>query len=117
VILAHATTLRQVLTNLISNAIKFTAPGVDPKVTVRAETRDSRVRVWVEDNGIGIAAQHRDRVFQVFERLNRIEEYPGTGIGLAIVKRAIDRMQGSLGFESQVGQGSRFWIELMKDQP
>lgn len=111
---AHATTLRQVINNLISNAIKFVAPGKSPAVTVRAETHNDRVRVWVEDNGIGIAEHHRERIFQVFERLNRIEDYPGTGIGLAIVKRAVDRMHGLLGFESHVDKGSRFWIDLKK---
>jgi signal transduction histidine kinase len=116
-LVAHATTLRQVLINLLSNAIKFVAPGVVPQVTVRAETHGDRVRVWVEDNGLGIAEHHRERIFQVFERLNRIEDYPGTGIGLAIVKRAVDRMRGTVGFESQVDRGSRFWVEFQKDQP
>jgi signal transduction histidine kinase len=70
------------------------------------------VRLWVEDNGIGIASEHRERIFRVFERLHRAEEYPGTGIGLAIVERAIVRMGGTVGVESEPGQGSRFWVEL-----
>ncbi|HVE39707.1 MAG TPA: ATP-binding protein [Planctomycetota bacterium] len=104
--------LLQVVENLLSNAVKFVAPGVSPRVSIRAERKDALVRVWVEDNGIGIPAQYHDRVFGVFERLNRPEEYPGTGIGLAIVRRAVQRMDGRIGFESEVGRGSRFWIEL-----
>jgi len=72
------------------------------------------IRLWVEDNGIGIAPEHQKRIFRVFERLHGIESYPGTGIGLAIVKKGADRMGGQVGVESQLGQGSRFWIQLRK---
>ena len=72
------------------------------------------IRLWVEDNGIGIAPEHQQRIFRVFERLHGIESYPGTGIGLAIVKKGTDRMGGQVGVESQLGQGSRFWIQLRK---
>ncbi|MEG3934749.1 MULTISPECIES: CHASE3 domain-containing protein [unclassified Microcoleus] len=72
------------------------------------------IRLWVEDNGIGIAPEHQKRIFGVFERLHGIESYPGTGIGLAIVKKGVDRMGGQVGVESQLGQGSRFWIQLRK---
>lgn len=72
------------------------------------------IRLWVEDNGIGIAPEHQERIFRVFERLHGIESYPGTGIGLAIVKKGVDRMGGQVGVESQLGQGSRFWIQLRK---
>ncbi|KOP24715.1 hypothetical protein AMR41_19005 [Hapalosiphon sp. MRB220] len=71
------------------------------------------IRLWVEDNGIGIASQHQQRIFRTFERLHGIESYPGTGIGLAIIKRGIERMEGSVGVESQLGKGSQFWIELL----
>ena len=75
------------------------------------------IRLWVEDNGIGIAPEHQKRIFRVFERLHGIEAYPGTGIGLAIVKKGVDRMGGQVGVESQLGQGSRFWIQLRKHDP
>ena len=110
--------LKQVLTNLLSNAIKFVAPGVVPRVGLRAERRPSgAVRLWVEDNGIGIPEEYRDRVFRVFERLNRVESYPGSGVGLAIVRRAMERMNGRVGVEPGTDGGSRFWIELPPAEP
>jgi PAS domain S-box-containing protein len=104
--------LVQVLTNLLSNALKFVAPGVRPVIRIRAERRDGTVRVWVIDNGIGVAAEHQERIFKIFERLNSATDYPGTGIGLALVRKAADRMGGSVGVESEPGRGSRFYIEL-----
>jgi PAS domain S-box-containing protein len=104
--------LVQILTNLISNAIKFVAPGVWPVVRIRAERRNGNVRLWVIDNGIGIAPEHQERIFKIFERLNSAADYPGTGIGLALVRKAADRMGGTVGVESEPGRGSRFWVEL-----
>jgi signal transduction histidine kinase len=109
---ANRAVLRQVLNNLITNAVKFVRPGDRPTVSVHAQRGAGRVRVWIEDNGIGIAPEHQERIFDPFQRLHGIEAYPGTGIGLAIVRRAIARMGGSSGVESELGQGSRFWIEL-----
>lgn len=111
-VIGHPATLVQVIVNLLSNAITFVAAGVPPRVRVWAETRDTLVRLWVEDNGIGIAAEHHDQIFRVFGRLHGLETYPGTGMGLAIVRKGIERMGGRVGVESAVGQGSRFWIEL-----
>jgi signal transduction histidine kinase len=70
------------------------------------------VRLTVQDNGIGISPQHHERIWNVFERLHDRDAYPGTGIGLAIVKRAMGRMRGSYGVDSDMGKGSKFWIEL-----
>jgi PAS domain S-box-containing protein len=109
---ANRAVLRQVLNNLITNAVKFVRPGDRPTTSVHAEQRSSHVRLWIEDNGIGIAPEHQQRVFNPFQRLHGVETYPGTGIGLAIVRRAVTRMGGACGVESKLGQGSRFWIEL-----
>jgi PAS domain S-box-containing protein len=106
--------LSQILYNLIGNAIKFVPDGTRPVVRIGAEARDERVRIWVEDNGIGIAPEHQARIFRVFERLHGVETYPGTGIGLAIVHKGATRMQGAAGLESAAGKGSRFWVELQK---
>jgi len=83
-------------------------------LTVWTEARDGRVRLFFQDNGIGIAGEYRDKIFGVFERLHSETEYPGTGIGLAIVRKAVLRMNGALGFESTIGKGSCFWIDLPK---
>jgi signal transduction histidine kinase len=72
------------------------------------------VRLWVEDNGIGVAPEHQERIFQIFERLHGIETYPGTGVGLAIVRKGVIRLGGQVGVEASLGQGSKFWIELPK---
>lgn len=104
--------LLQSLTNLVSNALKFVAKGTTPHVRVSAEQRDGAVRISIRDNGLGIAPEHHQRVFQIFERLHAAEVYPGTGVGLAIVKMAVHRMNGRLGVESESGRGSCFWIEL-----
>lgn len=114
-VMAHSYTLLRVIQNLLSNAIKFVEIGRRPRVILRAETRGDMVRLWVIDNGIGIAPEYEERIFEVFERLHGIDEYPGNGLGLAIVKRAVERMNGRLGMSSEVGEGSRFWIELPAD--
>jgi PAS domain S-box-containing protein len=112
-VLAHEPTLQQVLYNLISNAFKFHRPGVPPEVVLSAHIAEpGKVRIAVADNGIGISPQHYDRIFNVFERLHGMEEFPGTGIGLAIVKRSIERMGGEVSVQSNLGEGSTFAIDL-----
>jgi signal transduction histidine kinase len=109
---AHEGFIVQCFANLIGNAVKFVAPGTMPRVRIWAEERDRRVRVYVEDNGIGIASKDHDRVFRMFERLNSADEYEGTAIGLAIVRKAVERMHGRVDYESTPGRGTRFWIDL-----
>lgn len=111
VVQAHFPILTQVLANLLSNAIKFVPEDGQPRVSFRAEDQKAGVRLWVEDNGIGIAPQYKERIFRVFERLDG-SRFQGTGIGLSIVRKGIERMGGRVGVESELGRGSRFWIEL-----
>jgi signal transduction histidine kinase len=99
----------------LGNASKFVEPGTIPRITIGAEDREqSMVRVWIADNGIGIAPENHKRVFRMFERINLASEYEGTGIGLTIVRKAAERMGAQVGFESELGKGSRFWIQLQK---
>jgi len=102
--------LMQILSNLMGNAVKFMADGAKPQVKIWAESRDQNVRLFVKDNGIGIEADQHEKIFAIFQRVNK--DYEGTGIGLAIVKKAIDRMGGAVGLQSEPGHGSIFWIEL-----
>lgn len=115
---AHETSLGQCLANLLTNAAKFVAPGVRPRIRVWTEPAGAaaapapRVRLWIADNGIGIDPRHHERLFRVFERVSPSKNYDGTGIGLAIVRRAAEKMGGGCGVESDGKNGSRFWIEL-----
>jgi PAS domain S-box-containing protein len=111
-VVGHKATLVQVIGNLLSNAFKFVKPGVQPLVRICFEPNGQMARLWVIDNGIGIPAEFQARVFRVFERLHGIETYPGTGIGLAIVRKGLERMGGRVGLQSGQDQGSSFWIEL-----
>jgi PAS domain S-box-containing protein len=138
-VIGNESLLTQCFGNILDNAVKFVAPGVAPRVRVWAELVDGRelmdqpsppghapsrsgdqpsttnprsVRVWVEDNGIGIPKDAREKIFQMFHRMHAESEYPGTGIGLAIVRKAVQRMSGKMGLESEPGRGSKFWVEL-----
>lgn len=122
--------LTQCFSNLLGNAVKFVAPGVRPRIRIwaefvqspespaarseiesrKSEIKTGLVRIWVEDNGIGISKRALSRLFGLFQKLD--SEYEGTGIGLAIVRKVVQRMGGRVGVESEPGQGSRFWVEL-----
>jgi signal transduction histidine kinase/DNA-binding NarL/FixJ family response regulator len=109
-VLANEAALTQCLSNLIGNAIKFVAPGVTPQVRIWAERTDPRVRLFIRDNGIGIEKEAHEKIFRIFHQLNRA--YEGTGIGLSVVRKAAERMGGSVGVESEPGKGSTFHLEL-----
>jgi PAS domain S-box-containing protein len=111
-IYSNATIIRQILSNLIGNALKFIPADTQPQVRIWGETRGNSLRLWIEDNGIGIEPQHQDRIFTLFERLHGSETYDGTGIGLALVSKGIERLGGRVGVESQPDRGSRFWLEF-----
>jgi signal transduction histidine kinase len=112
VVLGNEVLLAQCFCNLLDNAVKFVPRDTRPRITVRPEARTSSVRFWIEDNGIGIPKEAQDRVFEMFERA--APDHEGTGIGLAIVRKAVELMGGKVGVESEVGEGSRFWVELAK---
>jgi signal transduction histidine kinase len=109
---ANPEALEQILTNLVTNALKFVAQGVKPHVKIRAIPSGIYSRVCVEDNGIGIPAEHLQDIFGVFQRLHPLDKYPGSGIGLAIVQKSVERMGGRVGVECLNGHGSCFWFEL-----
>jgi PAS domain S-box-containing protein len=111
-VLAHESSLTQVISNLLSNSVKFVRRGTAPKVVVRTEAQGNSVRLWIEDNGIGIDPKCRARLFGMFERVHQGSDYEGTGIGLAIVRKATEKMGGKVGVESDGKTGSRFWVEL-----
>lgn len=108
----HAPTLTQIVYNLINNGLKFYPAGKQPQVEVSARRGEGTVRIVVSDHGIGIPVEHHERIFQVFERLHSATKYPGTGIGLAIVKRGISRMGGTVSLKSEPGNGSTFTLEV-----
>jgi signal transduction histidine kinase len=113
-IIGHEACLIQCFSNLLENAVKFVPKGTIPHIRIRTEATNGKVRVWLEDNGIGIDPSHHGRIFQMFGRVYPDNHYDGTGIGLSIVKKAAERMGGIVGVDSVLGTGSRFWIELPK---
>ena len=113
-VIGHYSLINQILFNILTNTIKFVKSGVKPKVKIWAEEKNRWIYLYVKDNGIGIAPENQEKIFNVFERLHGIETYPGTGIGLAIVKKGMERMGGKVNVESEIGKGSIFTIKLKK---
>jgi len=106
--------LGQVFANLLTNALKYTRPGVLPRVEIGATESANGVVVHVRDHGIGIEEKYHARIFEIFERLHGYTKYPGSGVGLAIARRAVERMNGRIWLESTPGLGSTFYIELVR---
>jgi light-regulated signal transduction histidine kinase (bacteriophytochrome) len=114
-VLAHEPSLNLIIANLVSNALKYSQPGVPPVISIWSENRENgKVRLWVQDHGIGIKPEYQQKIFGVFQRLHTEDAYPGTGIGLALVRKGLERMGGQVGVESELGKGSRFWIDLIR---
>ncbi len=104
--------IRQVIANLLSNAIKFTSKRARPEISAGFEHVNDRLVFSVRDNGAGFDSKYANKVFGVFERLHSVKEFDGTGIGLAIVRRIIERHGGEVWAESEIGKGATFWFSL-----
>ena len=111
-VLGHEPSLTQVISNLLSNAVKFVSPDVTPTVRVWSESNGETIRLFVQDNGIGITPERQARLFRMFERVHPDLPYEGTGVGLAIVRKAATRMGGDVGVHSNGSNGSTFWVQL-----
>jgi light-regulated signal transduction histidine kinase (bacteriophytochrome) len=110
-LLVDESQMLQLFQNLIANALKFRSEHA-PQIRIGARSEEGRWVLWVRDNGIGIEAQYFERIFQVFQRLHTRNKYPGTGIGLAICKKIVERHGGQIWVESKPGQGSTFYFSL-----
>lgn len=109
---AHPHGLSQVLRNLVENALKYSAGATPPSIEVGADVEGGNCRIWVRDNGIGFDMDYHDSIFEIFRRLHTYEEFAGSGVGLAIVRKAVDRMGGRVWAESSPGRGAIFFVEL-----
>ena len=106
--------LAQVLRNLLDNAMKFSRGVPSPHIEIGGESNEKNCILWIRDNGVGFDPKYQDRIFEIFQRLNHSEEYPGTGIGLAIVRKSMKRMNGRVWAEGKPGEGAVFYIEMPK---
>jgi two-component system sensor histidine kinase/response regulator len=108
--------LKQVWTNLISNAIKYSQKKPDPRVEIGAVKENGHYVYFVKDNGAGFNMAHYNKLFSIFQRLHSDDEFAGTGIGLAVVKRIIERHDGRIWAESEIGKGSNFYFTLKEKE-
>jgi len=109
--------LRQVLSNLIDNALKYSRNASPPRIGIRAEQSEDGCRFIVSDNGIGFDMKYHERIYGLFDRLAGVEEFGGTGLGLAIVKKVLDKLGGSIRAESEPGRGATFYAEVPMSHP
>ena len=117
VVQADQSLLEQIFENLLSNAIRYRKPDISLRVEVQCREENGSVVVQVSDNGIGIAPDYHEKIFKIFERLHDRREYPGSGVGRAIVKRAVDMLGGEVWVESSGKEGSTFCVRLPKTPP
>lgn len=108
----HPHSLMQALRNLVANALKYSSQARPPVIVVDGELRGERYRLRISDNGIGFDMAYHDRIFEIFRRLHTYAEYPGNGVGLALVKKAIENMGGKVWAESAPSRGATFFLEL-----
>ena len=111
-ILGHEAYLTQIVSNLLSNAVKFVEPGTKPGITVRSRIEGDTVRISFHDNGIGIAPEHQNQIFQIFGRVYSEKKFEGTGIGLALVHKIVRRHGGEIWAEGKVNEGATFFFTL-----
>jgi light-regulated signal transduction histidine kinase (bacteriophytochrome) len=111
-IMSNWTLLSEIFTNLIDNALTYQQPDLKPQVQISYFLQEKPFRFTVTDNGIGISSEYYERIFQTFQRLHSADTYPGTGIGLAIVKKSVELLGGTIWVESRVGQGTTFTFTL-----
>ncbi len=109
---ASAEIIQKAIEHLLTNALKFVPANKRPIIQIGTDRQKNYVRLWIKDNGIGVAEQFQERIFRLFERLHGDDVYPGTGIGLAFVSMAAQRMGGDAGVISKPDRGSKFWISL-----
>jgi signal transduction histidine kinase len=114
---ADAAALGQAVRNYLDNAVKFTRDSAEPRIEIGGEFYDKVLRIWVRDNGTGFDVKYQEQIFDIFRRLHSADDYPGTGIGLAIVRKAIERMNGRVWAESEPGRGATFYIEIPSSPP
>jgi signal transduction histidine kinase len=109
--------MRQLLQNRLGNGLKFRREGVVPELHVSAEVTDHLAELTFKDNGIGFDAQYATRIFRAFERLNGARTYPGTGMGLALCRKIVERHHGTIHADSELGHGATFTVRLPLEQP
>ena len=106
--------VRQIFQNLISNALKYTLPNIAPQIEIKETQSTTHWQYTVADNGIGINQEYFQKIFIIFQRLHNKDEYSGTGMGLAVTKKIIENLGGSIWLESEEGKGSTFYFTLLK---
>ncbi len=114
--MSYDTPVRQVFQNLISNALKYHSTNVKPIITIKSIEKETCYEFSVEDNGIGIDGQFKDKIFQIFQRLHTKDKYSGTGVGLAICKKVMDNLGGEIWLDTNYKNGAKFCFKIPKNK-